>query len=177
MEYNFTKATGTFYPLRDGVLVRDMKFETIKTASGIYIPNDDATTRGIHPRWCQVIAIGKEQEEVKVDDWILVSHGRWSRGFELNGETVRTVDPTDILIIQDEPPKEEVWKSSMGHQRELSGNALEYQEGEAGMWAKRVEESKRGNFNPTTGFRDDGIPKYMAPGSTMKVPGKGQGIG
>ena len=46
---------------------------------------------------------------------MLVAHGRWSRGFKLNGETVRTVDPNDVLGIQDDAPQS-IYKASAGHQ-------------------------------------------------------------
>jgi len=46
----------------------------------------------------------------------LVAHGRWSRGFELNGETCRTVDPKDILIVSDEKPSDDFIAPSTGHQ-------------------------------------------------------------
>ncbi len=49
-----------------------------------------------------------------LDNMFMVAHGRWSRGFELNGETVRTVDPKDVLGIQDEEP-ETIHKATGGH--------------------------------------------------------------
>jgi hypothetical protein len=45
-----------------------------------------------------------------VGDWILVEHGRWSRGVEVedNGTkmTVRSIDPNGVLVVADEPPVE-----------------------------------------------------------------------
>lgn len=116
MPVSNTRVTGTFRPLHDGVLVKEMKFDEVRTASGLIIPGDDATLRGIHPRWAQVVEIGHEQTDVSVGEWVLVAHGRWSRGFELNGETHRTVDPKDILMTSDERPRDEVFAPSMGHQ-------------------------------------------------------------
>ena len=110
-----TKVEGIFKPLRDGILVRNMDFGEQKTASGLIVLSDDGKAGGIHPRWGEVIAVGNEQLDVQVGQYVMVAHGRWSRGFELNGETVRTVDPKDVLGIQDEEP-EAIHKSTLGHQ-------------------------------------------------------------
>ncbi len=111
-----TRVEGDFKPLRDGILVRNMDFGERKTASGLIVLSDDGKTGGIHPRWGEVIAVGNEQEDVSVGQYVMVAHGRWSRGFELNGETVRTVDPKDVLGIQDEEPDNTIFKPSGGHQ-------------------------------------------------------------
>ena len=111
-----TRIDGIFKPLRDGILVRNMDFGERKTASGLIVLSDDGKVGGIHPRWGEVIAVGNEQLDVQVGQYVMVAHGRWSRGFELNGETVRTVDPKDVLGIQDEEPDNTIFKPSGGHQ-------------------------------------------------------------
>ena len=111
-----TRVEGDFKPLRDGILVRNMDFGEQKTASGLIVLSDDGKVGGIHPRWGEVIAVGNEQLDVQVGQYVMVAHGRWSRGFELNGETVRTVDPKDVLGIQDEEPDNTIFKPSGGHQ-------------------------------------------------------------
>ena len=111
-----TRVEGIFKPLRDGILVRNMDFGERKTASGLIVLSDDGKVGGIHPRWGEVIAVGNEQLDVQVGQYVMVAHGRWSRGFELNGETVRTVDPKDVLGIQDEEPEKAMMKSTLGHQ-------------------------------------------------------------
>ena len=111
-----TRVEGIFKPLRDGILVRNMDFGERKTASGLIVLSDDGKVGGIHPRWGEVIAVGNEQQDVQVGQYVMVAHGRWSRGFELNGETVRTVDPKDVLGIQDEEPDNTIFKASGGHQ-------------------------------------------------------------
>ena len=110
-----TETTGTFIPLRDGILVSNMEFGEQRTEGGIIIMSDDGKSTGIHPRWGKVIAIGKDQKDVKIGQYVLVSHGRWSRGFKLNGETVRTIDPEDVLGIQNDEPQS-IYKASAGHQ-------------------------------------------------------------
>ena len=116
MPVSNTNITGTVKPLHDGVLVKEMKFDQIVTKSGLIIPGDDGLARGIHPRWAEVIAIGPEQEDVSVSQWILVAHGRWSRGFNVNGDTCRTVDPKDILMVSDTQPESEFLTPNTGQQ-------------------------------------------------------------
>lgn len=104
-----TKVNGnTILPLGDNVLVRDMKFDGRITSTGIILPGDDGKDSGIRPRWAQIYAVGPEQKDVKVGQWVLVSHGRWTRGIDLeleNGEqmTLRKIDLAEMLMISDEP--------------------------------------------------------------------------
>ena len=104
------KIKGNIVPLRDNILVSDMAFEMQKTASGLFIPSDNGKTSGIHPRWGKVWAIGPEQTDVKVGEWVCVEHGRWTRTVEVEeGESVlelRMIDNDAILMIADEPPSD-----------------------------------------------------------------------
>lgn len=102
------KLTGKLRPLNDTVLVADMNFEFRVTSSGIILPTDDAKNSGIRPRWGLVYAVGPEQMDVKVGQWICIAHGRWTRGIDIvddNGvkKTLRKVDNKDILLVSDEP--------------------------------------------------------------------------
>lgn len=95
-------------PLRNNILVSDMSFDERITTSGIVLLNDDMKNSGIRPRWGKVYAVGPEQMDIKVGQFILISHGRWTRGIrieEITGEvkTIRKVDPDDILLVSDEP--------------------------------------------------------------------------
>ena len=95
-------------PLKKRVLVSDMQFGATKSKGGIIILDDDGTEAGIHPRLGKVYAVGKEQEDVKVGEWLLVAHGRWSRAFKVkkNGTEleVRMIDENDILLVSQEEP-------------------------------------------------------------------------
>lgn len=98
---------GKLNPLHDNVLVTEMNFEFRVTTSGIILPSDDGKNSGIRPRWGKVYAIGPKQTDVKVGQWILVDHGRWTRGIDIideSGErkTIRKVDLKDILAVSDE---------------------------------------------------------------------------
>ena len=95
-------------PLKKRVLVSDMHFGETKTKGGIILTDDDGSESGIHPRWGKVYAIGDQQEDVKVGEWVMVSHGRWSRGFKIKKKgvelEVRMIDENDILLISEDEP-------------------------------------------------------------------------
>jgi len=101
---------GKLTPIRDNVIVEDMYFGEEKTKGGIIITNDDGTDRGIKPRWAKIYAIGSTNtEEYSVGDWVLVEHGRWTRGINLtddegNQKTLRMVDKDCIMLWSDEEP-------------------------------------------------------------------------
>ena len=95
-------------PLKKRVLVSDMHFGETKTKGGIILVDDDGSQSGIHPRWAKVYAVGNQQDDVKVGEWILVSHGRWSRAFKVKKEgvelEVRMIDENDILLVSETEP-------------------------------------------------------------------------
>ena len=97
-------------PLKKRVLVSDMHFGETKTKGGIILTDDDGSESGIHPRWGKVYAIGDQQEDVTVGQWVMVSHGRWSRGFKVKKEgvelEVRMIDENDILLVSDDEPEQ-----------------------------------------------------------------------
>lgn len=101
---------GNLRPLRKNILVTEMSFEERKTSSGIIIRSDDGKAHGVRPRWAKVWAIGPEQTDVKVGDWIYVEHGRWTRGVDVEEDgkeiTVRMVDPDSVLLISDDEPQD-----------------------------------------------------------------------
>ena len=114
-----TKVNGnTILPLGDNVLVRDMKFDGRITSTGIILPGDDGKDSGIRSRWAQIYAVGPEQKDVKVGQWVLVSHGRWTRGIDLeleNGEqmTLRKIDLAEMLMISDEPVSDDTMSTKV----------------------------------------------------------------
>ena len=97
-------------PLKKRVLVSDMHFGETKTAGGLIIPDDDGTSGGVHPRWAKVYAVGKDQDDVKIGQWIMVAHGRWSRAFKVAKEgvelEVRMIDENDILLVSETEPEQ-----------------------------------------------------------------------
>lgn len=98
-------------PVHDRVLVIDMEFGQKKSKGGIFLGNDDGKSQGVRPRWAKVFKVGPEQEELKVGDYILLAHGRWSRAFEveINGQKKKLfmIDyPLGLLAISRSKPKE-----------------------------------------------------------------------
>jgi co-chaperonin GroES (HSP10) len=93
------------HPLNNSVIVSEMIFDQRITSGGIILPNDNGTGSGIRPRWGQVYAIGPDQLDVKIGQWICVAHGRWTRGIDIEDEdgkkTLRRIDPNDILLVSD----------------------------------------------------------------------------
>jgi co-chaperonin GroES (HSP10) len=107
------KVTGKVTPIGDKILVSHMDFGMEKTAAGIYVPSDDGKTQGIRPRWGKVWAIGPNQHDVKVGEWILIEHGRWTRKYEIEQEDgtilkVHGVDNKAVMISADEKPSDVV---------------------------------------------------------------------
>jgi co-chaperonin GroES (HSP10) len=101
---------GKLMPLRDNVLVSDMNFEEQTTASGIIIQSDDGKSHGVKPRWAKVWAVGPEQKDVKVGEWIYIEHGRWTRGIKVEDQgkeiIIRRVDTNSILLQADDKPED-----------------------------------------------------------------------
>jgi co-chaperonin GroES (HSP10) len=95
-------------PLKKRVLVSDMHFGETRSKGGIIINDDDGSAAGIHPRWAKVYAIGKDQDDVNIGEWVLVSHGRWSRALKVKKSgvdlEVRMIDENDILLVSEEEP-------------------------------------------------------------------------
>ena len=98
-------------PVGDTIIVSDMKFDVRITSGGILLPNDDMKSSGIRPRWAYVYAVGPLQREIQVGQYILISHGRWTRGIKIDDGTgekvIRKVDPNDILLVSDTPMDDE----------------------------------------------------------------------
>ena len=104
-------------PLRNAVIVSDMVFDERITSGGIVLLNDNGKGTGIRPRWGQVYAIGPDQKEVRLGQWICVAHGRWTRGIDVEDEngkrTLRRIDPKDILAVSDNPVDDETWSDAV----------------------------------------------------------------
>ena len=96
-------------PLKKRVLVSHMHFGETKSKGGIILMDDDGSAGGIHPRWAKVYAVGNQQEDVKVGQWLMIAHGRWSRAFKVKKEgvelEVRMIDENDILLVSDDEPE------------------------------------------------------------------------
>jgi len=108
------KVIGKLIPIRDNVLVTGMNFDARVTKGGIVLPSDDGKSEGVRHRWARVWAIGPEQQDVKVGEWILLEHGRWTRGVtvELEDGTdiiIRRADIKAILMVTEEKPADDTF--------------------------------------------------------------------
>lgn len=94
-------------PLHDNIIVSDMAFDERISHGGIVLLNDDMKSSGIRPRWAKVYAVGPDQKDVNVGQYILISHGRWTRGIKIEDDTgvhvIRKVDNNDVLMVSDQP--------------------------------------------------------------------------
>ena len=110
-------------PTRDNIIVTDMDIGERVSAGGVIIIGDNMEERGIRPRWCKVVSVGPKNKDVNRGEYILVAHGRWSRGLDMTdpdtGETttIRMVDPKDVLMSADELPLDD-YVGTTYHQRD-----------------------------------------------------------
>lgn len=100
----------TIRALHDDVLVIDMNFEAGMTGGGIFLLGDDGKQRGLRPRWALIYETGPDQKHMHKGQWILVEHGRWTRGVNFvdkdgDTQTLRKIDPDCVLLISDDDPR------------------------------------------------------------------------
>lgn len=99
--------TGILEPIADHIIVEDIESESEKVVNGIILPSELGANRGIRPRWAHICAVGPDQEDVSVGQWVLIEHGRWTRGVKLDdGIVYRKADPDGLLLVSDEKPDE-----------------------------------------------------------------------
>ena len=108
--------------IKKDVIVTDMEFDQRITQAGLILPNDNGTSLGIRPRWGQIYAVGPDQTDVRIGQWICVAHGRWTRGLEIEDEigkkTIRKIDPKDILLVTDDQPQDDTMSSAVHIQKQ-----------------------------------------------------------
>ena len=94
-------------PIADHILVENIESEGERVQRGIILPSEQGIDRGVRPRWAKVFMIGPEQTEIKEGQWVLIEHGRWTRGVKLNsGTVIRKVDPDALMMVSDEQPED-----------------------------------------------------------------------
>ena len=104
-----TKVKGDFRALHDKVFVCDMEFGEEVTTGGIVMPSSNGKGEGIHPRWGKVWAVGPDQKDIKLGQWILIEHSRWTRTIhheddDGNLTEFRMVELNSIIVTSDEKP-------------------------------------------------------------------------
>jgi co-chaperonin GroES (HSP10) len=96
----------TLRPLKGKIFVSELDDGMHKTAGGIIIIDDKVTDRGIRPRWAKVALIADDVTDVKVGEWVLIEHGRWTLRTPVGIDGVEVdvwmIDPAAILVVSDE---------------------------------------------------------------------------
>lgn len=97
--------------LSKDILVINMDMGEQITNGGIVIASDDGKAHGVKPRWAEVYKVGEDCGlDVKVGQWILIEHGRWTRKVKIDdgaGEKeFQKVEIKSIIAVTDEKPKD-----------------------------------------------------------------------
>lgn len=108
-------------PLPDSVLVDKFK-KGERLIGSIIILNDDGKSSGVRARWGRVYAVGTDIKDVSPGEWILVEHGRWTRGAKVpeienkdNPDEVSTlwkIDAKCILAVSEEEPEDNLFSKN-----------------------------------------------------------------
>ena len=100
--------------LKGKVLVTNLERGS-RVVNGIIIPDDNGQSRGIRPRWGQVYAVGPDITEIKVGEWILIEHARWTRMIKITDNNEQEVQlwgvewPNAVMLVSDEDPETQIW--------------------------------------------------------------------
>lgn len=98
-------------PLPRSVLVTNME-KGEKMIGQIIIRDDNGKTHGIRPRWAKVLAVGKDIDDIKANQWVLIEHGRWTRAMDFNQSNidksedyvVHGAEYKSIMMVSDNEP-------------------------------------------------------------------------
>ena len=104
---------GKIRPLRNKILVKNIDQGMRKSKGGILLPSSDRLDdggAGVRARWAEVYAVGSEIDYLKPGDFVLMEHGRWTRGVQVEDEgqefDLRVADPDGILGTSDTRPED-----------------------------------------------------------------------
>lgn len=87
------------------VLVTNLDSGEQVLSSGIILSDDDGKTIGVHSRWAKVYSVGEDITDIKEGEWVLISHGRWSRTINVDGISLNLIDyPKGVLAASEERP-------------------------------------------------------------------------
>lgn len=84
---------------------------------GIVLRDDNGKLEGVRPRWGKVWQVAEDITDVKVDDWILCEHGRWTMTIEIKQDDgtkfkFQKIDPNGILAVAPEKPDDMMFGES-----------------------------------------------------------------
>ena len=95
--------------IKNRILISYIESGEQVTNAGLVLLDDNGKERGIRSRWGLVYAVGPTIVDIKPGNWILISHGRWSRKFGTITKDgvdldLRSVDPEGVLLVSAEKP-------------------------------------------------------------------------
>jgi co-chaperonin GroES (HSP10) len=96
--------------LKGKVLVTDLE-RGDRVINGIIIPDDNGKSSGIRSRWGKVYAVGNDIKDIKVGEWILIEHARWTRMIKIKDEKFNDIQlwgvdwPKSVLLVSDTDPE------------------------------------------------------------------------
>ncbi len=75
--------------------------------AGVILLDDNMKEDGVRPRWFKCQAIGPEVYDIKPGDYMLVSHGRWTREHATSGRKLvtRVIEADSVLGVQNDRPE------------------------------------------------------------------------
>ena len=100
--------------LKGKVLVSDLE-RGARVIKGIIVPDDNGKSEGIRPRWGRVYAVGHDIKDIKVGQWILVEHARWTREIKITDDNDKEIKlwgvdwPNAAMLVSDEDPETTIW--------------------------------------------------------------------
>ena len=80
------------------------------SAGGIVLTDDNSATSGaggVRPRWFQVVNVNIDTnlDDIKIGDYVLVEHGRWSRRFSgTDIDNYSIVEEKAVLLVSEDAP-------------------------------------------------------------------------
>jgi hypothetical protein len=106
---SLTTIYGDLTPLPNDILVVDMEQGAAITKTGLYLLDDSVgSVDNIKPRWARVYKVGKNITEIHPDEWVLIEHGRWTYGMNLDTGAeklyIQKIDVKSILMTSDKYP-------------------------------------------------------------------------
>lgn len=97
-------------PLTDKIIGRmlDAIGNERRTKGGLVLTEKNLGEEAIRPRWFEVTHVGPDQKDVTAGNYVLVPHGRWSRGLDFYGtnreeDKLFLLDNDAIMMVSDEP--------------------------------------------------------------------------
>jgi co-chaperonin GroES (HSP10) len=111
MSFAFAAKQVKVRALSKDILVINMDMGEMKSAGGIVIQSDNGKAHGVKPRWAEVYKVGEDCDvDVKVGQWILIEHGRWTRKITIDdgdGEKeFQKVEVKSIMAVADQRPND-----------------------------------------------------------------------